>query len=104
MPAMKSLPIGVSVYQPYRMNRIDGGIIEPIVPAQATVADASAGWYFALSISGTEILLMAAAIARLDPDAAAKPAQAAAVATARPPGSRTSQSRAAWYSRPVMPE
>jgi len=39
--------------------------------------------------------VIAAAVAMLEPDSAAKPAQAKLVATASPPGSRFSQTRAA---------
>ena len=42
-PAISNFPIGVSVYQPKITNPMLGGIIDPSVPAAATVAVASAG-------------------------------------------------------------
>ena len=42
-PAISNLPIGVSVYQPKITKPMLGGIIDPSVPAAATVAVASAG-------------------------------------------------------------
>ena len=47
---------------------------------------------------------IAAAVAKLDPEAAENPAQAKLLATASPPGKLPSHSRAAWNSDELMPE
>ena len=47
---------------------------------------------------------IAAAVARLDPEAAENPAQAKLLATASPPGRLPSQSRAALNSDALIPE
>ena len=47
---------------------------------------------------------IAAAVARLDPDAAENPAQAKLLATASPPGRLPNHSRAAWNSEALIPE
>ena len=57
-----------------------------------------------LVISGTLMRPIAAAVAVLDPDAAAKPAQAKFAATASPPGRPPSHNRAALNSAVEIPE
>src|SRR6218665_1501216 len=85
-PAMNRREIETSAMMPKMIIRIEGGISAPSVTADATQPVASAGSYFALSISGTEMREKAAAVATLEPEADAKTALASTVAEAREPG------------------
>src|SRR3546814_20928286 len=76
------------VNHPYITISTLGGMREPRVPDAATAAVANFGSYPARSISGTAMRPMAAAVAMLDPDAAANPALAKLDATERPPGKK----------------
>src|SRR4051812_26882034 len=82
---------------------MDGGIMMPSVPAHATTPEASFGSYLYLSISGIAMRPTASVVASEDPDAAAKPAHAQLVATAKPPGRLPSHSRAARNRFAVIP-
>src|SRR6218665_1488694 len=83
---MNRREIETSAMMPKMIIGIEGGISEPSVPADATHPVASAGSYFALSISGTEMREKAAAVATLEPEADAKKALASTVAEASEPG------------------
>jgi hypothetical protein len=100
-PATKSLPTDVPAKTAYTTIRIEGGISEPSVPAEATQPVARPGSYLCLSISGTAMRLMPAAVATDDPEAAAKSVQAATLATASPPGTPPSATRIAWNNDEV---
>ena len=81
-----------------------GGIRVPSVPALATTPAARPLSYLMASISGMVMRPIAAAVAIDAPEAAAKPAQAKVAATASPPGSAPSHSRAALNSDELIPE
>lgn len=79
------------VYQPYTINATDGGIIAPIVPEAETTPVARLWLYPRFSISGTAIFPIAAAVAKLEPEAAANIALAKFAETASPPGNQLNQ-------------
>ena len=71
---------------PYRIIGMLGGIRMPRVPPAATVPSTTVRLYPRDSISGIAIAPMVTAVATLEPEIAAKIAQAKTVATPRPPG------------------
>jgi len=86
------------------MKMVLGGIITPRVPAAATQPVARESSYPYLFISGMATLPMAAAVAFVEPHMAAKPAQAAIVAMARPPRRWPKTTYPASYSRRLIPD
>src|SRR6218665_1259821 len=102
-PAMNRREIETSAMMPKMIIRIEGGISEPSVPAEATQPVASAGSYFALRISGTEMREKAAAVATLEPQAVAKEALPSTVADASEPGTGPRNMRAEANSPWVRP-
>src|SRR5699024_3897324 len=72
----------------YNTKNVDGGIIEPNVPATATSAVAIDAGNPAARISETDSRAIVAAVPIEDPDTAEKPAEAATVAIPSPPGNR----------------
>jgi hypothetical protein len=70
---------------PYTSNTTLGGMTTPRVDPTATEELLKIGWYPRFFISGNDTEVIVAAVAVLDPQIAAKPAQAMIVAIARPP-------------------
>ena len=68
--------------------RMEGGISAPIVPPAAIAPVANDGEYPALTISGTAMRPIAAAVASEEPQTAAKPEQAKIDEIAKAPGTR----------------
>src|SRR5574343_1245935 len=93
-PAMNSREMDTSAMMPKIIIRMDGGMSDPRVPADATQPVAKAGSYLAFSISGTEMREKAAAVATLEPEAEAKNALASTLADANEPGTRPRKNRA----------
>src|SRR6218665_3918924 len=85
-PAMNRREIETSAMMPKMIIRIEGGISEPSVPAEATQPVASAGSYFALSISGTAMREKAPAVPRRELKPNTKKGLATTVAEASEPG------------------
>ena len=73
------------------MRIVLGGIKIPSVPEAATVPVAKVSLYLYFFISGSAILPMVAAVAAVDPQMAANPAQAITVAIVNPPRSPPTQ-------------
>ena len=86
------------------ISTVLGGIMMARLPAEAKQPVRRASSYPYRFISGRVTLPMAAAAAVVEPHMAPNPAQAAMVASARPPGRRPSHLWAASKSRPLMPE
>src|SRR3989339_365784 len=84
IPAMNNFPMDCSVRMPYTIKMVDGGINIPRLPAAATVPAARPMSYLYRFISGMVTVAMVAAVALVEPDMVANPAQAATVAMARP--------------------
>src|SRR5699024_8058887 len=72
----------------YRTKNVDGGIIEPSVPATATHSVATAAGYPAARNPETDSRATVAAVPIDAPDTAEKPAEAATAPIPSPPGSR----------------
>ena len=75
----------------------------PMVPPAATTAVANPIWYLYLFISGKATLPKVAAVARLEPQIAAKAAQAPIVAIASPPRQCPIQECTASYKSLLNP-
>ncbi len=74
-----------SVERPMMISTTDGGMTTPRVEPQAMAPHESMGLYLKLDIWGNATVVMVAAVAVLDPQMAAKAAQAIMVAMAMPP-------------------
>ena len=85
MPPMNSLPMETLVMMPYRTKGLLGGIMAPMVPAQAIRAPAKGREYPRSTMEGTTIMPMAATVARAEPEIAPKSVHATMVVRASPP-------------------
>src|SRR5699024_10954177 len=94
-PAISNLPIDSSVRAPYRIISVLGGINIPRPPPATIEPDTSFWSYLVSSISFDATTPIVPVVARLDPDEAAKNAEATTDETARPPRMRPNQARIA---------
>ena len=86
------------------MKMIEGGISIPSVPPAASDPKKRRSPYPCRFISGIDTVPIVAAVATLDPEVAAKSAQAPMLACIVPPGSQDSHSTSAAYIRSATPE
>jgi hypothetical protein len=85
MPPTKRLAMDWLVWSPMMISTTDGGMTTPRVAPAATDPADRIGLYLNFFISGRATVDMVAAVAELEPQMAANPAQARMVVMDRPP-------------------
>ena len=103
-PAMNMSPMDCPVMMPYSTMTVLGGMRMPNVPPAAMQPVARVLAYLNFRISGMATTPMVTAQATEEPQMAAKPPQAAMVATASPPFRRPSQVFTQAKSSSLMPD